>query len=197
MKTTTKRLVLAAALLVPATAAAQGPAMAGNESPKWHVTSFVGSPTAGGSAAKSGAWTVGATAGWRASSRWGAEFDIADTSEFFEQDAFRVDRRVTTVMGTFLGHLPMGGGLSAYGAGGIGLMSVRLAEAGNLARVETDQPAFNVGGGIGWMRNRVGVRGDVRYLRAIGDEADDVNAFGVDVSSLDFVRVSVGLVVGF
>jgi hypothetical protein len=39
--------------------------------------------------------------------------------------------------------------------------------------------------------------GDVRYLGALGDEADDDNLFGIEISSLDFVRVSAGLMVAF
>jgi len=191
-----KTFVLAAALLMPAAANAQSSTTTPADMPAWYVSPFLGSATAGGDAARSGAPAMGVAVGWSGRA-WGAEFDIADAPAFFQQDDYRIDRRVATVTGTFLARMPLGHSLTAYGAGGFGLMQVRLAEAGNLARVETDQPAFNAGGGLMWMKSRVGVRGDVRYFRAMGDDADDANPFALDVSSLDFVRVAVGLMVGF
>jgi hypothetical protein len=186
----TKSVLMATLLALPAAAAAQTTGV--------FVSPYIGATVGGGDLSKEGAATGGVAAGWMGG-RWGLEADLAETNGFFEQDDFRTERRVTTGMASGLFRVPIAaeGALSAYAVGGLGTMKTRLAEAGNLARIDLTQSAFNVGGGLMWMRDRVGVRGDVRYLRAFGDEADDANAFGLEVSTLSFVRLSLGLVVGF
>lgn len=190
MLTFTRSVLIAALATVPAAAAAQTPSL--------FVSPYIGAAVAGGDEAKSGAPTVGLSAGWMGA-RWGLEGDVAHTNGFFEQDGFRTDRRVKSAMASGLYRMGLAneGAVSAYAAAGVGVIGAQLAEAGDLARIDVTQPAFNVGGGLLWMRNAMGIRGDVRYVRAFGDEADDVNPFGLGVSTLDFVRISVGLVVGF
>jgi hypothetical protein len=187
-------LAIAALMLIPGSAAAQ------NAMPRVFVSPFVGPTAGGGSAAVNGAPTVGVSAGWHSKSWWTVEAELADTQDFFDQDDFRTNRRVTTLMGNLIVGRPVGsrGALNAYGVGGFGMVRPHLSEAGNLAEVDVKQAGFSVGGGIVWMaKNGIGLRGDARYIRSFGDEANDSNPFGLTVSSLDFVRVSGGLVVGF
>jgi Outer membrane protein beta-barrel domain len=185
--------LLLSLMLAPAAAHAQTVMSGAFVSPYFGVTA------AGGDAAANGAPSVGAAAGWKGSKWWGFEADVAYTPGFFEQDDFLTERRVTTVMGSLLVGKPMSAErrISFYGAGGFGLVRARLSDAGGLNDLEVSQPGFNIGGGLAWMKNSIGVRGDVRYLRSLGDEADDDNLFGIEISSLDFVRVSAGLMVTF
>jgi hypothetical protein len=142
---------------------------------------------------------VGVSGGWKGARWWGVEIDAAHTPGFFEQDGFRTVRRVSTVMGNILVSVPMRSEnmFSVQAAGGLGVIKPRLAEAGGLAEIDVKQAGFNVGAVVAWMKNGKGIRGDVRYFRSVGDEEDDVNAFDLEVSTLHFVRVSIGLVVGF
>jgi hypothetical protein len=173
------------------------PAMANAQDMNTFVSPYIGGGFGGGELSKSGALTAGVAGGWLGS-RWGFEGDVSDSADFFEQDGFRTDRRVTTVSGSGLYRIPTGtDSLRAYAAGGYGVLHPRLAEAGDLARVDVKQGAFNVGGGVMWTAGAVGLRGDVRFFRAMGDEADDTNAFGLAVSTLQFTRATVGLVVRF
>jgi hypothetical protein len=192
MKSMLTGALLTALLALPAAAAAQ------TTNPSIFVAPYVGGTFAGGDQTKNGALTMGAAAGWLGS-RWGVEGDVAETPQFFEQDGFKTDRRVTTLMASALYRVPMGAdsAVSAYAAGGFGLLRPRLAEAGGLSSVDVTQGALNVGGGLIWMKSGIGVRGDVRYVRGIGNEADDANPFGLEVSALHFLRVAAGLVVGF
>jgi len=177
------------------------PASAGAQTmmPRGFVAPYVGGPLSDSSTTASGAPTVGVSAGWIGSGWWGVEGDLAHTDRFFPQDGFLTERRVMTVMGNVLVSMPTRSerAIKPYGAGGFGLIRPRLSEPGGLASIDVNQPGFNVGAGVIWMKKNVGLRGDVRYFRSVGDEADDANAFGIEVSTLDFVRASVGLHVGF
>ena len=161
----------------------------------WFVSPFIGLSTGGDATVE--APVMGLSTGW-VGRRLGVEGEIADAPEFFEQDGFRTDRRVTTLMATAL-YVPWtAGALSVYGAGGLGLVRPRLAEAGDLARVEIEKLGFNAGGGVmARFSGRAGVRGDVRYVRTMGATDTDVHPFGLDFSKFHFWRVSVGLVATF
>lgn len=185
--------LLAGLLAAPALASAQDRATI-------FVAPYVGATSGGGDAAKSSAPTVGVAAGWLGTQWWGFEADLANTNGFFLDDDFRTKRSVMTFMGNALVGVPVMSGntvMKLYGAAGFGMIRPQLTEAGGLRTIDVKQPGYNVGAGITVMKNKVGLRGDVRYFRAMGDEADDANGFDLKVSSLHFVRVTGGLVVGF
>jgi opacity protein-like surface antigen len=185
------RAALLGALLVPATAGAQ------TTSPTWFAAPFFGATTGGDTTHT--ASTMGLSVGWKGQGHWGFEAEVADAPEFFEQDGFRIDRRVTTVMGNAIYALPMTGAkLTPYAAGGLGLVRPHLAEAGEFAVVEAKKLGFNVGGGLmGSLNDHVGLRGDVRYLRSVRSTDADTNPFGIDFSKFGFWRVTGGVVLKF
>jgi len=164
----------------------------------WVVSPFVGG-NAGGDATGTNT-AVGVSGGW--TGRWiGGEADLAWAPQFFEQNGFTIDRRVTTVMGNAVVPIPAGRRemFQPYVSGGLGVIRLSLAEAGGIFAL-TDRNTFggNVGGGASLFFNRsVGVRGDVRYFHGLSRDASDANDFGIDLSAFHFWRTSVGLAVRF
>ncbi|MEO7192719.1 MAG: outer membrane beta-barrel protein [Vicinamibacterales bacterium] len=195
MRSTLKTFLYFALLSLPASAAAQSaPSMAPARS--WYVAPFLGATT-GGDTTNAGA-TTGVSIGWLGAGWLGVEAEVAHTPHFFEQTGFLTDRSVTTGMGTVL--VSSSGRRIArfYVAGGFGVIAPTLREAGDFAEVTTQQRAMNVGGGVMTRpMERVGLRADIRYFRAVGDKEDDANAFNLEVSQLKFWRASGALVVWF
>jgi hypothetical protein len=185
------RTLSLAALIVAAAVPASAQMPAGGS---WYVAPSL-SLNAGGVTTSSSP-AVGVSGGWMSSSRLGLEGEIAWTPDFFEQNGFRIARRMRTVMGGVTWRLRSNdAAIVPYVAGGAGLISPELSDAGDLFRVDERRAGFNVGGGAAWFHRQIGVRGDVRYVRTI-DEGTP-NALGVDLSTIDFWRVSTGLVVRF
>jgi len=182
-----QRALVLAVMAIPAAAHAQD--TRGYLAPSIGAT-FSGDTTSTGT-------TVGVAGGWRTG--WlGIEGEVTSTPNFFEQTDFLGNRWVTTIMGNALVHYGSSKNMSVFVIGGFGALRVDLAEAGGLNTVKTSKPAFDIGGGA--MRlwsNNVGVRGDIRYVRAVGNTDDDANGFGLEVSKLSFVRATAALVVGF
>jgi hypothetical protein len=177
----------AAALLAAAPATAQ-------TTSTWWVSPFIGSNSGGDATSSSPA--VGVSGGWMGSGWLGVEAEAAWTPQFFEQDGFRIDRRMRTVMGNVLVGIPAGESrLRPFVVGGVGAMSPRVVEAGNFFEVDTNQLVLDFGGGTMWWKGNTGIRGDVRYFRGMGDS--DVNALGFDFSEFSFWRVSTGVMVRF
>jgi len=191
MRTITTRLGLAAMLLasVPAHAQAQSPR-------NWVISPFIGS-TSGGNATQAAA-TVGVSGGWKGDGWLGLEADLGWTPEFFEQDGFRTARRVLTVMGNGVVNVPSGrDNLRPYVSGGLGLFSPRLSEAGEIFGVDVRKLGWDAGGGAELFKDRVGVRGDLRYFRGVRKSDADTNAFDLDFSKFGFWRATVGMAVRF
>ena len=56
----------------------------------------------------------------------------------------------------------------------------------------TNRAGWNVGGGVmGFFNDHIGLRGEVRYLRAF----DSDTVAGIDLGTLNFTRLSIGLVI--
>jgi hypothetical protein len=188
-------VVVTALLVMPSLAAAQGAANAPMDPPSIYVAPSLGA-TFSGDTTSTGT-TFGVAGGWRTKGWLGVEGEVATTPNFFEQTGFLTNRWVTTVMGNGLIHYGSTR-MSVFAIGGFGLMHVDLAEAGGLLAVNATKPAFNVGaGGMRLWTNNVGIRGDVRYVRATGNKDDDANGFGLEVSKLHYWRATAALVVGF
>jgi opacity protein-like surface antigen len=85
-----------------------------------------------------------------------------------------------------------------YAVGGIGVIHAKITTSGGPVLVEDENFGFNVGGGLTALLNdRVGLRGDVRYFRAIrNDDATDA-ADALEVSELKFLRFTVGVTFKF
>jgi opacity protein-like surface antigen len=109
------------------------------------------------------------------------EFDDAETSA-----------NLTTIMANAVFPFQTGTAVEPYAAGGIGLMrsSVDLDEIG-LGSDSSTAFGFNLGGGAYFFfSEKLGVRGDVRYFRAVADDDSLLN-------EVDFVRVTGGVTFKF
>jgi opacity protein-like surface antigen len=130
----------------------------------------------------------------------GFDVDFGYTPDFFGDsgDDFG-DNNVTTLMANAIIGVPVGGqagaGIRPYGVGGIGLFREQIDDAGDLFDVDDNSFGFNVGGGVmGFFSDNVGVRGDVRYFRALRNDGDDVD---LELGDTDFWRATVGVTFRF
>jgi hypothetical protein len=162
----------------------------------WRVWPFAGAQL--GADAPRTSPNGGVTAGWMGR-LVGGEIDLGYSPEFFEQNGFLTERRMITVMGNAVAGIPWMSNsmIQPYVAGGVGTIRPKLAEAGGFADLDRRTFGMNVGGATGWINGSVGIRGDVRYFRGLEKRDEDVNSFGVDLSTFRFWRTSLGLAVRF
>jgi opacity protein-like surface antigen len=130
----------------------------------------------------------------------GFEFDFGYTPDFFNEDpdfALVGDSNVTTLMG----NLVIGshqGRVQPYGLVGVGLLRSRVSDAeGLFGDITTNDFAISAGGGvIGMLNDRVGLRGDIRYLRSLQDNEPDSD-LDVSIAKFGFWRATAGLTFKF
>jgi opacity protein-like surface antigen len=184
--------------LVPASASAQN----------WFFTPFVGANFGGN--ANFGDFDdfddeverrvdFGATVGWNPGVV-GFEVDFGYSPNFFQDTAgdFNFDfgdSNVTTLMANL--HLTTpnrGAGVRPYGSGGIGLIRSNVSNIGAFFDdLSTNLMGVNVGGGVqGDFNDNIGIRGDIRYFRALQDHEPD-NEFDLGLGDFDFWRGTVGV----
>jgi opacity protein-like surface antigen len=187
-----KKLVMMAAvalLIAPAPARAD-----------WLFTPNVGAGF-GGSASGREHLTYGASIGWMGAGIFGFEADLAYTPEFFESDDDDIDlfsgSNVTSFMANALVGIPIGGqagaGFRPFVSGGIGVLQTQVESADDLFEVNNNEFGVNVGfGAMGFVSDHVGIRGDIRYYRALTDPEPD-NEFDIDFGDFDFWRGTVGV----
>jgi opacity protein-like surface antigen len=85
-----------------------------------------------------------------------------------------------------------------YAVGGIGVIHTKITTPDDTVLVEDENFGFNVGGGLtAFLNDRVGVRGDFRYFRAIRNDDATAAADALDVSELRFLRFTVGVTLSF
>lgn len=129
----------------------------------------------------------------------GLELDAALTPNFFDSDSDALeDGNVSTVMANLMLAAPMQGTrIRPYLAAGAGIMHAKATSVGNVFELNDNSFGVNVGAGVmGFMRDNIGVRADIRYFRALQDaEAGD----GIDLSlgALDFWRGTLGVTFRF
>ena len=188
------RTLLVAVLMTAALVGAPSTARADD----WFVSPFLGAQF--GADAPQTSPGVGVSAGWLGHFVVGGEGEVTYAPEFFARNGFLTERRMSDVMGTALVPVPWGRTkmVTPYGAFGLGSIMPKLAEAGDLVTLDERVFAMNVGGGAMVFANEhVGVRGDVRYVRALRQPDDNGGAFGLDLSTFHYWRASVGLVARF
>jgi len=108
---------------------------------------------------------------------------------------------------TFSGDMIIGptiGHVKGYGAVGAGDLHLNFKSASSFAATGVDSLAsnyftFNVGGGaIGYVTDHLGIRADLRYLRAYGiDFAALEEAENLSLKHFDFWRLNIGLAAKF
>ena len=138
----------------------------------------------------------------------GFEVDVSQTRLGSFDDIPIVDfsADATTLMGNLVIRVPAGP-VQPYGSGGVGLIRVKgevgVPFVGSVLSASAQDLGMNVGGGVYLFPSpNIGIRGDVRYFRTIGDL--DLSDFG-DIDGLDdlplprvdFWRVTGGITIKF
>jgi opacity protein-like surface antigen len=131
----------------------------------------------------------------------GFEVDFGYTPDFFgEETEFALigDSNVTTFSGSLVIGPSIEGRVRPYGVAGLGIVRSRISDAEDLFDdLTTNDLAFNVGGGvIAMISDRVGIRGDVRYFRALQDDEDD-DDLDVEIGRFGFWRATAGVTFRF
>ena len=188
MKRVIKSLILTGAVavvLAPMRARADG-----------FVTPWVGS--AFGSNIKNGQTTFGISAGGMGAGIVGGEADFGWSPSFFGTQSDFGNNTVMNLMGNLILGVPIGGqhgaGIRPYVVGGVGLIRTQI-DGGTISKVSSSNNMFgwDAGGGVmGYFSDHVGLRGDLRYLRATSDLT--VNGLDLKGDRLHFWRASVGVV---
>jgi opacity protein-like surface antigen len=164
------RGILLTVLLVGWTAA---PAQA-----QWMATPYLGVNFAGDVEKRKGG--PGGSIGYFGN-RLGFEFDFQLFKHFFKDadvaDLVPSGVDLDTDARSFMGNVvtlirtPGATNLRPYGTAGIGVIRAVFETSYDLADTDQNNVGFNVGGGILYSLNdRVSLRGDVRYMRALVDE---------------------------
>jgi opacity protein-like surface antigen len=202
-----RKLCMTGALAVLVSVAAPSKASA-----DWLLTPFIGA-NFNGSANVTGAGedfgdqferklSYGASLAWMGNGALGFEVDFGYSPNFFDVSPddnnfnFIGDGNVTTLMANLVVGAPTGG-VRPYASGGIGLIRQRLDDAGQFfGKVGNNDFGFNVGGGVmGFMNDHVGLRGDIRYFRAVHDSSND--GMDLDLGDFNFWRGTVGVMFKF
>ena len=192
MKCVIKSFILASAavaVLAPVQARADG-----------FVTPWVGS--AFGSNIKNGQTTLGVSAGGMGAGIIGGEADFGWSPSFFGTQSDFGNNTVMNLMGNLIIGVPIGGqhgaGVRPYVVGGVGLIRSQI-DGGSLTNFapaqSTNMFGWDAGAGVmGYFSDHVGLRGDVRYLRAVSDLTTNVRSIDINGDKLHFWRATVGVV---
>ena len=192
MKRVIKSLILSGAVamvLAPIQARADG-----------FVTPWVGS--AFGSSIQNGQTTFGVSAGGMGAGIIGGEADFGWSPSFFGTKSDFGSNTVMNLMGNVIVGIPIGGtrggGVRPYVVGGLGLIRTQI-DGGSLTNFSGTQSnnmfGWDAGAGVmGYFNQHVGLRGDVRYLRATSDLNSGVRTIDLSGNQLHFWRASIGVV---
>jgi opacity protein-like surface antigen len=147
----------------------------------------------------------GVSGGWMGAGIIGGEVDFGYSPSFFGTETDFGNNTLLTVMGNLIIGVPVGGttggGVRPYVTGGVGLIRTQI-DGGDLFNIESSNNDFgwNLGAGVmGFFNDHVGLRGDVRYMRSLVSEDDDIDDGDFDFpdfdqGDLDFWRLTVGVV---
>ena len=172
----------------------------GSAGADWLFTPNIGGGF-GGNASGREHLSWGASIGWMGAGIFGWEADLAYTPEFFEGDDNDLDlienSNVTSFMVNALIGVPVGGqtgaGFRPYFSGGAGLLQTSVQDSEQLFEINNSDFGVNLGvGAMGFLSDHVGIRGDLRYYRALSDPVED-NEFDIDFGDFDFWRASAGV----
>jgi opacity protein-like surface antigen len=193
MKYVLKSLVLAGAVaivLAPVQARADG----------W-IAPWLGSSF--GSNIDNGRGTFGISAGGMGAGIVGGEVDFGYNPSFFGTANDFGNNSVITAMGNVIVGIPIGGtsgkGVRPYVVGGVGLIRTQIEGVNTVAlfRPSSSNNMFgwDVGAGVmGFFNDHIGLRGEMRYLRATHDMDSGINSIDLNGNKLHFWRPSIGVV---
>jgi hypothetical protein len=186
----------------------------------WYLTPFVGG-NFGGSADFTGNNSfsdeaerrvdVGASLGWMGKGIAGVELDWGWSPNFFQNTTGNAnfkfgDSNVTTLMGNVILGIPIGGqrggGIRPYVTGGAGLLRSNISATTlfgtSLNDLHTSDFGVNAGGGVqGYFNDHVGLRGDLRYFRLLGDNSPSSNNLDLTLADFNFWRGTIGVTFRF
>jgi hypothetical protein len=161
----------------------------------WLITPYLG--TAFGGATSAQHVTYGASAAWMSHGAIGVEIDGSLAPDLLDEDDGVVlgiaDSNVTTLMSNIVIGAPLGApGVRPYVVAGAGLIRTRVRDAADLFDLDDNSFGIDVGGGVvGFVRENVGIRADLRYFRGLRDR-DGGEGIDFGLGSFDFWRASVG-----
>jgi opacity protein-like surface antigen len=136
----------------------------------------------------------------------GFEFDLQRFQHFFkDQDVADLvpdsgtdlDTDAISFMGNVVAliRIPGAANLRSYGTAGLGVIRAMFDSANDRFDTAQNNLGFNVGGGVMYsLSDRVGVRVDLRYFRAIVDDGMNEGGF---FKVYGFLRTTFGMTVGF
>jgi opacity protein-like surface antigen len=161
------------------------------------VTPWVGSSF--GSNIQNGQASLGVSAGGMGAGIIGGEADFGWSPSAFGTKSDFGNNTVMNLMGNLIIGVPIGGqhgaGVRPYVVGGLGLMRTQI-DGGTIAKVSSSDNMFgwDAGAGVmGFFSDHVGLRGDVRYLRATSDLTTNIASIDVNGNKLHFWRASIGV----
>jgi opacity protein-like surface antigen len=187
--------VIKSLILVSAVAVVLAPVQARADG---FVTPWVGS--AFGSNIQNGQASIGVSAGGMGAGIIGGEADFGWSPSFFGTKSDFGNNTVLNLMGNLIVGVPIGGthgaGVRPYVVGGIGLIRTQI-DGGTIATVSSSNNMFgwDAGGGVmGTFSEHVGLRGDLRYLRATSDLNSGISSLDLSGNRLHYWRATVGVV---
>lgn len=129
----------------------------------------------------------------------GLEVDAALVPNFFDSASHALaDGNVSTVMVNVMVSAPMSSAiLRPYVSAGAGIMHARATSVGNVFDLNDNSFGVDVGvGATGFLRDNVGIRGDIRYFRSLQD-TDPGDNIDLGLGKLDFWRGTLGVTFRF
>ena len=198
-----KKAIVAASLVILASAAAPATASA-----DWLFTPFLGATFGGSASVDGGAFkdeferklNYGASLAGIGKSGVGFEIDFSYSPNFFgvSNDSATInligDGNVTTLMGNLIIAAPRGG-IRPYASGGIGIIGARVDSTQQFLKASTNDLGLDAGGGIMCLSGNIGVRGDLRYFRSLRN--NDPNGVDLALGDFRFWRGTVGVTFKF
>ena len=191
------RCVLKALIVATAVAVISAPVMARAEG---YVSPWVSANT--GSSFDNGRAGFGVNAGGMGAGVIGGELDFGWSPSFFGTKSDFGNNTVMNLMGNLIVGVPVGGqhgaGVRPYAVGGIGLIRTQI-DGGALTNFAPAQSNNMFGwdaaaGVMGFFNDHIGLRGEIRYLRATQDWNSSNAVPGLNGDKLHFWRPSIGVV---
>jgi hypothetical protein len=191
------RRAVKAAVLAAAVAIASAPALAHAEG---YISPWVAANA--GSNWDNGRAGFGVNAGGMGAGVIGGELGFGWSPSFFGTKNDFGNNSVIDLMGNVIVGVPVGGthgaGVRPFVTAGLGLLRTQI-DGGTLTDISSSNNmlGWNAGAGVmGYFNDRVGLRGDIKYLRGFEDTNTGVNIIDLNAGGqMHFWRASVGVVI--